>query len=70
MSLFKKVMIIGLATMALGSAAMGDTPSKFDCTTIAQDQLKTVNTTQEATVVIPQSPAEAAPAVDNSKKGT
>lgn len=31
MSLFKKVMIIGLATMALGSAAMGDDkPSSCD----------------------------------------
>jgi hypothetical protein len=41
MNLFKKVLIVGLATMALGSAAMGDSgngvgPSIPDCKTISE----------------------------------
>jgi hypothetical protein len=42
MSLFKKVMIIALATMALGSAAMGDDPKPTGvaCPAISQTQMQ------------------------------
>jgi hypothetical protein len=65
MNLFKKVMIIGLATMALGSAAMGDGgKDKPGCNGVSDASLfqnKATAPTQDAKDV---QPVNAAPAID------
>jgi hypothetical protein len=63
MNLFKKVMIIGLATMALGSAAMGD-GDKPGCNGISDNSLLQNKSTQQTQDAKDVQPVNAAPAID------
>ena len=66
MNLFKKVMIIGLATMALGSAAMGDGKDKPGCNGVSDAALlqnKATAPTQDAKDI---PPSIANPAVEQA----